>query len=78
MKKTYFYCLLIVLFLPSAYAEEKLRIAILYQHPVNAGGWSQSHEQARLAIDDLYGGKVETAAAPLVGRECRAPASRRR
>lgn len=61
MKKTYFYCLLIVLFLPSAYAEEKLRIAILYQHPVNAGGWSQSHEQARLAIDDLYGGKVETA-----------------
>jgi len=41
---------------------EPLAVAFLYEHPVNAGGWSQSHEQARLEVSDYFGEQIKTTA----------------
>ncbi len=37
-----------------------LKLAFIYENPVDAGGWSQAHEQARLAIEKLFGDKIVT------------------
>ena len=39
-----------------------LKVAFLYEHPVNAGGWSQSHERARQAAQAHFGSRIESAA----------------
>jgi len=62
MNRTCFFCFVMLFSQSPVAAEEKLRIAMLYQHPVNAGGWSQSHEQARVALDAMYQDKIETVA----------------
>lgn len=43
-------------------AEEGLKIAFIYEHPTNAGGWSLSHEQGRLAIQNRFGERVSSVA----------------
>lgn len=39
---------------------EPMTVAFLYEHPVNAGGWSQSHEQARLEVSEYFGEQIKT------------------
>jgi simple sugar transport system substrate-binding protein len=41
---------------------EPMRVAFLYEHPINAGGWSQSHEQARQRVQAAFGDRIATAA----------------
>ena len=43
-------------------AQKPLKVAFLYQHPVNAGGWSLSHEQGRLDVGNELGSKITTIA----------------
>lgn len=35
--------------------EKPLRIAFVHEHPVSAGGWSQSHDKARQGLEALFG-----------------------
>ncbi len=58
--RTVSFTLLLVLLAPTSFAEEPLRVAFLYEHPTNAGGWSLSHEQGRLAIEARFGERVKT------------------
>ncbi len=46
----------------AAHGEAPLKVAFIYEHPVNAGGWSLSHEQGRLAAEARFGAQIETRA----------------
>jgi len=39
-----------------------LKVAFIYENPVDAGGWSQAHEQARQTIQKLFGKRIITQA----------------
>jgi basic membrane protein A len=38
----------------------KLEVAFLYSSPHNDGGWSEAHDQARIALQNAFPGKVTT------------------
>jgi len=40
--------------------QEPFKVAFIYPGPHNDGGWSQSHDRGRLAIEKALGNKVET------------------
>lgn len=41
-----------------AMAAEPLRVAFVYEHPVSAGGWSQSHDKARQGLEAALGERI--------------------
>ncbi|WP_323785809.1 BMP family ABC transporter substrate-binding protein [Thalassovita sp.] len=41
-------------------AEEKTKVGFIYVGPVGDGGWTYEHNQARLAVEEKFGDKVET------------------
>lgn len=45
---------------PAAAAQTPLRIAFVYEHPVSAGGWSQSHDKGRQDLAAVFGSAIET------------------
>ncbi len=40
--------------------QDPFKVAFIYPGPHNDGGWSQSHDRGRLAIEKAFGSKVET------------------
>ncbi len=44
----------------AAFAAEPLKVAFVYLGPVGDGGWTQQHDQARLALEKELGSKVKT------------------
>ena len=40
--------------------QEPFKVAFIYPGPHNDGGWSQAHEEGRLAVEKALGDKVET------------------
>ena len=40
--------------------QEPFKVAFIYPGPHNDGGWSQAHEEGRLAVEKALGNKVET------------------
>ncbi len=44
----------------TAMAEDKLKVGFVYVGPVGDGGWTYEHNQARLAVEEHFGDKVET------------------
>ena len=64
IKKKYKYLLVLILigYVAQSISQEPLKVAFLYQHPVNAGGWSLSHEQGRLDAENEFGDKIITIA----------------
>ena len=61
IRKKYKYLLLSILigYVAQSISQEPLKVAFLYQHPVNAGGWSLSHEQGRLDAENEFGDKIK-------------------
>ncbi|CUH67831.1 Purine-binding protein precursor [Thalassovita gelatinovora] len=41
-------------------AEDKTKVGFIYVGPVGDGGWTYEHNQARLAVEEKFGDKVET------------------
>lgn len=41
-------------------SDEPLKVAFVYEHPVSAGGWSQSHDKGRQDLIAALPGKIET------------------
>ncbi len=39
-------------------AAQPLRIAFVHEHPVSAGGWSQSHDKARKGLEEIFGKSI--------------------
>ncbi|RPG51384.1 MAG: BMP family ABC transporter substrate-binding protein [Gammaproteobacteria bacterium TMED1] len=64
VRKKYKHLLLLILmgYVTQTIAQKPLKVAFLYQHPVNAGGWSLSHEQGRLDVGNELGSKITTIA----------------
>jgi basic membrane protein A len=44
----------------AAFAQEKTKVGFVYVGSVNDGGWTTSHDKARLAMEAHFGDKVET------------------
>ncbi|EPX81476.1 BMP family ABC transporter substrate-binding protein [Litoreibacter arenae] len=44
----------------AAYAQDKTKVGFIYVGPVGDGGWTYEHDQARLAVEEEFGDKVET------------------
>ena len=42
----------------SATPDKPLRIAFVHEHPVSAGGWSQSHDKGRQGLEQVFGKAV--------------------
>ena len=43
-----------------ALAEDPFKVGFVYIGPVGDHGWTYQHNEGRLAIDEAFGGKVET------------------
>ncbi len=44
----------------SALAEDKTKVGFVYVGPVGDGGWTFTHDQGRLAVEEEFGDAVET------------------
>ena len=46
--------------LPAAAQDEPVRVGFVYVGPIGDGGWTYEHDQARLAVEEHFGDRVET------------------
>ena len=44
----------------AAMAQDKTKVGFIYVGPIGDGGWTYEHDQARLAVEEHFGDKVET------------------
>ena len=44
----------------AAMAQDTTKVGFIYVGPIGDGGWTYEHDQARLAVEDHFGDKVET------------------
>lgn len=47
---------------PVAAQEAPIKVAFVHENPVGQGGWTLSHEKARMAVQAHFGDRVETSA----------------